>query len=29
MHCLALLENDAGVIGWGKNTYGQLGQAAK
>lgn len=29
MHCLAVLENDLGVIGWGKNTYGQLGQAAK
>ena len=25
MHCLALLENDAGVVGWGKNLYGQLG----
>lgn len=22
MHVIALLENDAGVVGWGKNTYG-------
>lgn len=22
MHVLALLENDAGVVGWGKNLYG-------